>query len=134
MKKAVYIILLSLSIIILAAFGFVEFRVLFAGEFMLFNEPVKGFISSFSRSMFYLILVSYVIFMMIQVLQEKREKKFIYLLIWLFLHVMSLISFIFVYYVNLEGIIPVLISYIPGVIYFIEMLIQLQSNKKDTQT
>lgn len=133
MKKAVYIILFSLSLIILTAFGFVEFRTLVAGEFMFFNEPVKGFISSLSRSLFYLILVVYVVFMMMQVLQKDREKKFLYLLIWLFLHVLSLSSFIFVYYVNLEGIIPVLILYIPGVIYFIELLIQINVKKDSEQ-
>ena len=74
--KVVKTILVSLGLFITSlvaiVFTFVEFRCLFAGDFLLMNSPFIGFLAYFFRGFYYLSIITLCVFIVLFMTHKKK--------------------------------------------------------------
>ena len=102
-------VLLAISIIFAAIFAFIEFRSLFAGDYSLLNNASIGFVTYLLRALFFVILLTFSLFLLMTYLKN-MEINFNHYLVGILLLIGSLFS------------IPFYSTYIYFVIIFIALL------------
>ena len=100
--KAVLVYLgLTIASLVALVFTFVEWRSLFAGDFLLMNSPFLGALAYFLRGLYYLLIITLCVFI---VLFRVHHKKICIILfaaaISLFIGALMTLAF-YVYYVSL---------------------------------
>ena len=74
--KVVKTIFISLGLFITSllaiVFGFVEFRCLFAGDFLLMNNPAIGFLTYFFRGFYFLSIITLCVFIVLFMTHKKK--------------------------------------------------------------
>ena len=72
MKNVLLYIGLGLASLVALLFAFVEFRSLFAGDFLLFNNAFLGALAYFLRGLYFLLIITLVVFI---ILFKTHQKK-----------------------------------------------------------
>lgn len=112
-------ILLVLASLLSLIFAFVELRSMFATDFVLFNNAAAGFFGYLFRSLFFMGLIVFSIYMMVVYLKNK-EIKYIYSLLACSLFFGSLFSLFF--YTNFIYFVIIFITLLPVGTLFIRRL------------
>jgi len=103
-------LLLVLCSLVSFVFVFIELRSLFAGDFLLFNNPVLAALTYLFRALFFLSLVAFSIFLMVIYL-KKKEMHYIYYLLAASLTFGSFFSLFF--YTNYIGLLVIFLAIVP---------------------
>ena len=72
LSKILSFIGLGITILFAFIFAFIELRSLFAGDFVLFNNPAIGFFNYLFRGLFFLGLVALAVFLIIYIAKKKE--------------------------------------------------------------
>ena len=107
-------IVLGVAIILGLAFTFIEGRLLFSGDWLIYNNPFYGFIRYFFRTLLALGFITYCVIEIIYLFRYNRMNKFIVMAIRF-----SFITFSFVLVFNATNGLGIIYALLQGTIYIL---------------
>lgn len=119
LKNVLVYLGLAINIIIGIVFSFVEMRTLFAGDYVLFNNPVEGAFAYLFRSLYFLSVIALVIIVVVYRIKHKKNNLYLFVSTAC-VFAGALFSLLFYdYFVSLAIIVPtLLLSVITGFGFF----------------
>ena len=72
LKEVLIYLGISVALLVAFIFAFLEFRSLFAGDFLLFNKPFLGGLAYFLRGLYFLLIITLCVFIVLFRIHHKK--------------------------------------------------------------